>query len=102
MIVPMEHILFLSATLFLLGLACVLARRNLIMILIGVEIMLNAVGLTLVGASALWQQIDGQIMVIFLMAMTSAEVSISLAMVVYLNRRKGTVDVSAYDEMRDS
>ena len=100
MIVPIEHILFLSSILFLLGLACVLARRNLIMILIGVEIMLNAVGLTLVGASALWQQIDGQIMVIFLMAMTSAEVSISLAMVVYLNRRKGTVDVRAFDEMR--
>ena len=101
MIVPIEHILFLSAILFMLGLACVLARRNLIMILIGVEIMLNAVGLTLVGASAFWQQIDGQIMVIFLMAMTSAEVSISLAMVVYLNRRKGTVDVRAFNEMRD-
>ena len=52
------------------------------------------------GASAFWQQVDGQIMVIFLMAMTSAEVSISLAMVVYLNRRKGTVDVRAFDEMR--
>jgi len=100
MIVPLEHVLYLSAILFLLGLGCVLARRNLIMILIGVEIMLNAVGLTLVGASAFWQQIDGQIMVIFLMAMTSAEVSISLAMVVYLNRRKGTVDVRAFDELR--
>ena len=54
------------------------------MILIGVEIMLNAVGLALVGGPALWQQVDGQIFVIFLMAMTSAEVSISLAMVVYL------------------
>lgn len=100
MIVPLEHVLILSTILFLLGLACVLVRRNLIMILIGVEIMLNAVGLVLVGASAFWQQIDGQVMVIFLMAMTSAEVSISLAMVVYLNRRKGTVDVRAFDEMR--
>lgn len=100
MIVPLEHVLILSTILFMLGLACVLVRRNLIMILIGVEIMLNAVGLVLVGASAFWQQIDGQVMVIFLMAMTSAEVSISLAMVVYLNRRKGTVDVRAFDEMR--
>ncbi|HEY5674096.1 MAG TPA: NADH-quinone oxidoreductase subunit NuoK [Malonomonas sp.] len=100
MIVPLEHVLILSTILFLLGLVCVLVRRNLIMILIGVEIMLNAVGLLLVGASAFWQQIDGQVMVIFLMAMTSAEVSISLAMVVYLNRRKGTVDVRAFDEMR--
>ncbi len=100
MIVPLEHVLILSTILFLLGLVCVLVRRNLIMILIGIEIMLNAVGLLLVGASAFWQQIDGQVMVIFLMAMTSAEVSISLAMVVYLNRRKGTVDVRAFDEMR--
>jgi NADH-quinone oxidoreductase subunit K len=100
MIVPMAHILAFSGAMFLMGLACVLARRNLIMILIGVEIMLNAVGLTLVGASALWQQVDGQIFVIFLMAMTSAEVAISLAMVVYLRRQKGTVVADAFDGMK--
>ena len=100
MIVPLEHVLVLSTLLFVLGFVCVLARRNLIMILIGVEIMLNAVALTLVGASAFWQQLDGQMMVIFLMAMTSAEVSISLAMVVYLQRRKGSVDVRSFNEMR--
>jgi NADH-quinone oxidoreductase subunit K len=99
MIVPMSHILIFSGAMFLMGFSCVLARRNLIMILIGVEIMLNAVGLTLVGASALWQKVDGQIFVIFLMALTSAEVSISLAMVVYLQRRKGTIDASAFHEM---
>lgn len=100
MIVPMAHILAFSGALFIMGLACVLARRNIIMILIGVEIMLNAVGLTLAGASALWQRVDGQVFVIFLMAMTSAEVSISLAMVVYLRRRKGSLDADAYDGMR--
>jgi NADH-quinone oxidoreductase subunit K len=100
MIVPLEHLIILSTILFLLGLTCVMVRSNLIMILIGIEIMLNAVGLTLVGASAFWQQIDGQIMVIFLMAMTSAEVSISLAMVVYLQRRKNSIDIRAFDEMR--
>ncbi len=100
MIVPIGHILIVSGAMFIMGLACVLARRNLIMILIGVEIMLNAVGLALVGGSALWQRIDGQIFVIFLMAMTSAEVSISLAMVVYLRRRKGTVDADAFDGMK--
>ena len=82
MIVPISHILLVATTLFVMGLGCVLARRNLIMILIGVEIMLNAVGLVLVGGSALWQKVDGQIFVIFLMAMTAAEVGISLAMVV--------------------
>ena len=100
MIVPFQHLLILACILFLLGLMSALVRRNLIMILIGVEIMLNAAGLVLVGASALWQQLDGQVMVIFLMALTSAEVSISLAMVVYLNRRKKTVDVRAFDELR--
>lgn len=100
MIVPFQHLLILASILFLLGLMAVLVRRNLIMILIGVEVMLNAAGLVLVGASALWQQLDGQVMVIFLMALTSAEVSISLAMVVYLHRRKKTVDVRAFDELR--
>lgn len=100
MIVPFGHLLTFAGTLFLMGLACVLARRNLIMILIGVEVMLNAVGVILVGASALWQQVDGQVFVIFLMAMTSAEVSISLAMVVYLRRRKGTIDADAFDGMK--
>ncbi len=100
MIVPMAHLLILATILFVLGLACVIAWRNLIMILIGIEVMLNAVCLTLVGASAYWQRIDGQVMVIFMMAMTSAEVSISLAMVVYLQRRKKSIDIRDFDEMR--
>jgi NADH-quinone oxidoreductase subunit K len=100
MIVPIGHILMVSGAMFLMGLACILGRRNLIMILIGAEIMLNAVGLALVGGSALWQRVDGQVFVIFLMAMTSAEVSISLAMVVYLRKRKGTVDADAFDGMQ--
>ncbi len=100
MIVPMSHILAFSGAMFFMGFACVLAQRNLIMILIGVEVMLNAVGLTLVGASALWGQVDGQIFVIFLMAMTSAEVSISLAMVVYLHRRSKTLEADAFSGMK--
>ncbi|GAB4169700.1 MAG: NADH-quinone oxidoreductase subunit NuoK [Deltaproteobacteria bacterium] len=100
MIVPLEHVLVVAALMFCLGLACVLTRRSLIMILIGVEVMINAVGLVLVGASAFWRQADGQVLVVLLMALTSAEVSISLAMVVYLNRRKGTVEANAYDEMK--
>jgi NADH-quinone oxidoreductase subunit K len=98
--VPFEHVLVFSAILFLLGLACVLARRNLIFILIGVEIMLNGAGLTLVGASALWAQVDGQVLVVFLMALTAAEVAISLAVVVALKRRKGTLDPDAFSQMK--
>lgn len=100
MIVPLEHLLILASLLFFLGLACVLARRNLIMILIGVEIMINAVGLVFIGASAFWQQLDGQIMVLILMAITAAEVAIGLALVVYLQQRKNSIDVGIFDEMR--
>jgi len=99
MIIPVSHLLLVASAMFLMGLGCTLARRNLIMILIGVEIMLNAVGLVLVGGSSLWQKVDGQVFVIFLMAMTAAEVGISLAMVVYLRRRKGTINANAFDEM---
>lgn len=100
MIVPMEHLLILATLLFALGLGCVLVRRNLIMILIGVEIMINSVGLVLVGASAFWQQVDGQIMVLILMAITAAEVAIGLALVVYLQQQKKSLDVGIFDEMR--
>lgn len=100
MIVPFGHLVGLSVLLFVLGFACVLLRRNLILILIGVEIMLNAAGLLLVGSSALWQRADGQVFVVFLMAVTSAEVAVSLAMVVYMKRRKGSLDADAFDEMR--
>ncbi|MFO7766236.1 MAG: NADH-quinone oxidoreductase subunit NuoK [Pelovirga sp.] len=100
MIVPMEHLLILATLLFALGLGCVLVRRNLIMILIGVEIMINSVGLVLVGASAFWQQVDGQIMVLILMAITAAEVAIGLALVVYLHQQKKSIDVGIFDEMR--
>ena len=100
MIVPLGHVLVLAAILFAMGLACILARQQLIMILIGIEIMINAAGLILVGASGYWQQLDGQIFVIFLMALTSAEVAISLAMVVYLRRLRGTVVADEYDRMK--
>lgn len=100
MIVPLQHILVVAGLMFGLGLACVLTHRSLIMILIGVEVMINAVGLVLVGGSAFWQQVDGQLVVILLMALTSAEVSISLAMVVYLHHRKRSADSDAFDEMK--
>ena len=100
MIVPISHLLTFAMILFVMGLGTVLVRRNLIMILIGVEIMINAAGIVMVGGSAFWQQVDGQVFVLFMMAMTSAEVAISLAMVVYLHRRKNTVEADAFNELR--
>jgi len=101
MSVPFYHVLILAALLFALGLACTVAwRANVIMMLIGIEIMLNAVMLTFVGASAHWGVADGQIFSLMLVALTSAEVSLALAMVVYLHRRKQTVDTDVFDSMK--
>ncbi len=100
MTVPLYHVLILAATLFSLGLACVVAwRANVIMMLIGIEIMLNAVMLTFVGGSAQWGIADGQLFALMLMALTSAEVSLALAMVVYLHRRKRSVNTDDFDSM---
>lgn len=92
MIVPYSHILVLSAILFLMGMFCAVARRNLIMIVLGLEIMLNAAAIAFVGASLRWQQMDGQAMVIFILAVAATEVSIGLALIVYAYRRTGSVD----------
>ena len=101
MIAPLEQILTLAAILFAMGLIGVLAwRSNVIMMLIGIEIMLNAVMLTFVAGSAQWGIADGQLFSLILMALTSAEVSLALALVVYLHRRKRTVNADAFDEMR--
>jgi NADH-quinone oxidoreductase subunit K len=99
MIVPLEHVLILAALLFALGLVGVLAwRSNIIMMLIGIEIMLNAAMLAFVGGAARWN-VDGQIFALMIMAMTSAEVSLALALVVYLHRRKRTVNADAFDSL---
>jgi len=92
MIVPYSHVLVLAAVLFVMGAACCAARRSLVMILIGVEIILNASGLVLVGASLKWQQLQGQIFVLFIMAVAAAEVAVGLALILHAHRRTGSVD----------
>ena len=101
MIVPLEHILILAGLLFFLGMGGLLAwRANLIMMLVCIEVMLNAVMLVFVGGSARWGSADGQLFAVFIMALTSAEVSLALAMVVYLHRRRKTVDTDRFSEMK--
>ena len=99
-LVPYSHVLLLAAVLFLLGAVCTVARRNLVMILIGVEIMLNAAGLALIGASLRWQQLDGQALVLFIMAVAASEVAVGLALIVYSHRRTGTVNADDYNLMK--
>mgnify|MGYP000050097087 CR=1 FL=1 len=97
--IPFGHALALAAILFVLGLTCVLIRRQIVMMLIGVEIMLNAASLVFVAASAYWQQPDGQVFVVLLMAITAAEVAVALALVVYLWRRKRTLVADEFNRM---
>ncbi len=98
--VPPELGLSLAAILFCLGLIGVLFRRNVVFMLMSLEIMLNASGLAFVTAGARWGQADGQIMFIFILAMAAAEVSIGLALVLQLYHRFKTLDVDAASTMR--
>jgi NADH-quinone oxidoreductase subunit K len=96
----MEHGLIVAAILFVLGLTGVLIRRNLIFVLMSVEVMLNAAGLAFVTAGARWGQPDGQVMFIFILTMAAAEVSVGLALVLQIYRRLKTLDADAASRMR--
>ena len=100
MIVPFNHVLILAGLLFLMGIICTVARRSLIMILLGVEIMLNAAAILLVGASLLWQNLDGQVIVLFILAVAAAEVSVGLALIVWAYRQSGSVDPEDYNLLK--
>ncbi len=100
MIVPFSHVLFLAVLLFLLGAVCAVARRNLVMILIGVEIMLNAAGLAFVGASLRWEHLEGQAFVIFILTLAAAEVAVGLALIVSSHRRTGSVNADRYNLLK--
>jgi len=98
--IPMEHGLLLAGILFGIGLIGLLVRRNVLFVLMSIEIMLNAAGLAFVVAGARWGQADGQVMFIFILAMAAAEVSVGLALVVQIYARLKTLDVDAASGMR--
>lgn len=99
-VVSTQQGLMLAGTLFALGVAGLLVRRNLVFILMSIEIMLNAAGLAFVTAGARWAQADGQVMFIFILAMAASEVAVGLALVLQLYRQKESLDVDAADTMR--
>ncbi|MBD3401427.1 NADH-quinone oxidoreductase subunit NuoK [candidate division GN15 bacterium] len=91
--IPLEHGLLLAGILFSLGVIGLLVRRNVIFILMSLEIMLNAAGLAFVAAGARWGQADGQVMFVFILAMAAAEVAIGLALVLQIYKRLQTLDI---------
>jgi NADH-quinone oxidoreductase subunit K len=94
-------VLIVAAILFVLGLVGVLTRKNIIFILISIEIMLNASGLAFVAAGSKWGQPDGQVMFLFILAMAAAEVSIGLALILQIYHQHKTLNVDKLMELRD-
>ncbi len=106
MSVPTEHLLGLAAILFAIGMAGFLTRRNLIVVLMSIELMLNAANLTLVAgarmhSSAEGLSLAGPILAIFVIAVAAVEAAVGLALVIALYRRKQTVSLDAVSELRD-
>ena len=100
MIVPFGHVLLLAGILFMVGMVCAVARRNLVMILLGVEIMLNAATIAFIGASLRWQEMEGQVFVLFIFAVAAAEVSVGLALIISAYRRTGSIDPNNYNLLK--
>ncbi|WP_020564517.1 NADH-quinone oxidoreductase subunit NuoK [Methylosarcina fibrata] len=98
--IPMEYGLLLAAVLFVLGLIGVLVRRNLVFILMSLEIMLNATGLAFIVAGSRWGQPDGQILFLLILTLAAAEVGIGLGLVLQIFRRLHTLDADAVSEMK--
>ncbi len=98
--VPLSHYLILSATLFSIGVLGVLIRRNAIVVFMCVEIMLNAVNISLIAFDRYMNQHDGQIFSFMVMCVAAAEVSVGLAIVIALFRNKATVNLDEINLMK--
>ena len=91
--IPLEQVFALSAILFTIGVVGAITRRNLIVILMSIELMLNGTNLALVGFSRQWAQPDGQIFVLMVIVVAAAEVAVGLGIVISLFRNRETVNV---------
>ncbi|MGA9183725.1 MAG: NADH-quinone oxidoreductase subunit NuoK, partial [Candidatus Acidiferrales bacterium] len=89
--IPASHYLLLSLALFAIGVVGVLARRNVIVILMSIELILNAVNINLVAFSRMYGSVDGQIFAIFIMAVAAAEAAVGLGILLALFRNRETV-----------
>ena len=97
---PLSHYLILSAILFAIGTAGVFMRRNLITILLSIEIMLNAVNLTFVAFGRYAGTVDGQVIVTFVMTVAAAEAAVGLAIVVALYRHRESLNPDAFTALK--
>ena len=98
--IPYEYSIALSAILFTLGALGVAIRRNIIVLLMCVELMLNGVNLAFVAFSRAAGSLDGQVLVFFVMVVAAAEAAVGLAIVIALHRHRDTLDVDAFSLMK--
>ena len=98
--VSLQFPLALAGVLFCLGLLGVLLRRNLLFVLMSIEIMINAAALAFVAAGSRWAQPDGQVMFLMVLTLAAAETSVGLAILLQLQRRFQSLDTDAASEMR--
>jgi NADH-quinone oxidoreductase subunit K len=91
--VPVEYFVILSAVLFILGVLGVLVRRNAILIFMSVELMLNSANLALVAFARQWGDVNGQLIVFFVITVAAAEVAVGLALIVAIFKTKETIDI---------
>lgn len=99
--VTIEHFLFLSAALFIIGMMGVLTRRNVLIIFMCIELMIAAVSITLAVFAWESQTLDGQIFVLFALAVAAAEAAVGLGIILALSRRGKSVDVDNLRSLRD-
>ena len=98
--IPVTHVLAVAAVLFVLGVAGVLIRRNVVFMLMSLEVVLNSAGLAFVAAGQHWGQPDGQVFFILILTLAAAEVSVGLALILQMFRRFATLDMDVVRELR--
>ena len=98
--IPLSHYLILSAVLFVIGVMGVLLRRNVIVVFMSIEIMLNAVNISLIAFDKYFNQHDGQIFSFMVICVAAAEVSVGLAVVISMFRNKPTVNLDEFNLMK--
>ncbi|MFZ5861901.1 MAG: NADH-quinone oxidoreductase subunit NuoK [Nitrospirota bacterium] len=98
--VPLSYYLALSAILFVVGVVGVLIRKNIIIILLSIELMLNATNINFVAFSHYLQDVTGQVFVFFVMTVAAAEVAIGLAIIIALYRNRSTINVEDINLMK--
>ena len=99
-VIPMAHGLILAAILFVLGLIGLMTRRNLVFVLISLEIMLNATALAFIVGASRWATPDGHIMFLMVITLAAAEVAVGLGLVLKFFQQRGSLDINSLGEMR--